>query len=304
MGHRLFKLLTISSTLLALIATGAAAKIQVVTTTQDLADIARTVGGNKVSVTGIAPGNADPHYVEPRPSMVNSLRNADVLVKIGLDQDIWIQGLIDAARNRKIVAGAPGHIDASRGIKVLEIPTEKLDPSMGHIHIHGNPHYWLDPMNGKIVAKNIAAGLSKLSPADASYFEQNSNEFAKALDAAMVRWQKAMAPHKGTQVVTYHKSFVYFLNRFGLKTFDQVEPKPGIPPSPSHINSLIAKMKNSNVKVIMMEVYYPRKSPDLVAKQAGGQVVVVPSSVNAVKGADSYIKMFDEMINRLTTALK
>lgn len=280
------------------------AKVKVVTTTEDLADIARNVGGSRVSVVALAKGAIDPHMVEPRPSMVNQLRDADLFVRIGMDLDVWAQSLVDAARNKDIVYGAKGYVDASVGIRKLEVPTVKLDPSMGHIHIYGNPHYWLDPANGKVIARNVLQGLCRVSPSDKSYFEQNYREYTAELDKAIAQWSQAMRPFKGTKVVTYHKSFVYFLDRFGLDEFGNIEPKPGIPPSPAHVNSLIKRMKSEGVKLILMEPFYPKKFPEMIARETGAKLVICPSSVGCIKGVTSYIGLFDCLVSRVTAALR
>ncbi|HUV04737.1 MAG TPA: metal ABC transporter substrate-binding protein [Armatimonadota bacterium] len=297
-------LLTATVALLGALSSAAYAKINVVTTTPDLADIARSIGGSKVSAISLARGDQDMHFVEPRPSMVNYLRKADLFVRVGMDLDIWAQGLVDAARNKKIVYGAQGYVDASTGIRKLEIPTVKLDPSMGHIHIYGNPHYWLDPANGKVIARSILAGLIRVSPGDEAYFRGNYESFANKLDKAISAWKKRLAPFDGAKVVTYHKSWAYFNNRFGLVEFGNVEPKPGIPPSPSHVNSLIKRMKGARVKVILMEPFYPRKFPQMIARETGAKLLIVPTSVGAMKGADSYFELFDHLANQVADALK
>ena len=297
-------LLTATVALLGALSSAAYAKINVVTTTPDLANIARSIGGSKVSAISLARGDQDMHFVEPRPSMVNYLRKADLFVRVGMDLDIWAQGLVDAARNKKIVYGAKGYVDASTGIRKLEIPTVKLDPSMGHIHIYGNPHYWLDPANGKVIARSILAGLIRVSPDDEAYFRGNYERFADKLDKAISAWKKRLAPFHGAEVVTYHKSWVYFNNRFGLVEFGNVEPKPGIPPSPSHVNSLIKRMKGAHVKVILMEPFYPRKFPQMIARETGAKLLIVPTSVGAVKGVDSYFELFDHLANQVVDALK
>jgi len=280
------------------------AKINVVTTTEDLADIARNIGGSKVNVVALAKGTIDPHMVEPRPSMVNQLRKADVFVRVGLDLDIWAQSLVDAARNSDIVYGSKGYVDASVGVKRLEIPTVKLDPSMGHIHIYGNPHYWLDPVNGKVIARNIAEALCRVSPTDKSYFTQNYEQYASRIDRALAGWQDRLRPFKGTKVVTYHKSFVYFLQRFGFVEFGNVEPKPGIPPSPGHVKSLIERVKSEKVRLILMEPFYPKKFPEMIARETGAKLIVCPSSVGCVKGVTDYIGLFDYLVDRIADSLK
>jgi len=221
---------------LALTAGPAAAKLKVMTTTSDLAWLTQRIGGDRVSVESISTGDQDLHFVEPRPSMVVKLRRADMLVRIGLDQDMWADSLVAAARNGKIVYGAPGYVDTSVGIKVLQVPTGRVDAAMGDIHIFGNPHYWLDPANSAIMARNIAAGLARLDPSGAPVYEANLTSYKKELDARLEKWREAMAPLKGTKIVTYHNSWIYFAGAFGLEIVENIEPKPGIPPSPAHID--------------------------------------------------------------------
>jgi ABC-type Zn uptake system ZnuABC Zn-binding protein ZnuA len=285
-------------------ASTAQAKVKVVTTTPDLAAIAREVGGKHAEVVSLARGDQDLHFVEPRPSMVQHLRKADVFVKVGMDLDIWAQGLVDAARNPKIVYGAPGYVDASAGLKRLELPTVKLDPSMGHIHLYGNPHYWLDPRNGKIIARNVLGALQKVSPAEADFFAHNYDDFCARLDKAVARWQGQVKPYRGEQIVVYHKSWVYFEDCFGMREFGEVEPKPGIPPSPAHVNALIKQMKAARIKLILMEPFYPQKFPQMIARETDAKLLVVPTSVGGRKEIKNYFELFDYLVNTITTALK
>jgi len=282
----------------------AQAKVNIVTTTTDLAAIAREVGGNQVQVTALAKGNQDLHFVEPRPSMVQVLRKADIFVKVGMDLDIWSQAMVDAARNEKIVYGGPGYVDASAGIKKLEIPTTKLDPSMGHIHIYGNPHYWLDPRNGKVIARNILVALKRAAPGEAAYFQGNYEGFCRRLDQAVARWRLEMKPCRGKEVVVYHRTWVYFNDCFGLREFGDIEPKPGIPPSPAHVNRLIERMKGEQVKLMLVETFYPRKFPEMIAKATGAKLVMVHTSVGGEKGADTYFDLFDGLVQEISKALK
>jgi len=280
------------------------ARINVVCTTTDLADLARQIGGSKVEVTSLMLGTQNPHVIEPRPSQVLKLSRADVLVRIGMDLDLWADSLIDAARNSRIRRGSAGYADASVGIRKLEVPTGRVDPSMGDIHIYGNPHYWLDPENAKIAAKNILAALKRASPGDSAYFERNYDSFADRIDRKMQQWKQALAPYRGQKVITYHKSWIYFLRRFGLVELATVEPKPGIPPSPSHVREVISKAKPAGVKVIMMEPFYPRRFPDLIAKETGAKVVMVPASVGGLSGVDNYFDLIDTIVQRLAEAFK
>lgn len=294
----------ISTVIFALMIGPAIAKIDVVATSTDLGDIAKAVGGSKVSVSTLMLGTQNPHAVEPRPSQVVKLRNADVVVRIGMDLDMWADSLIEAARNSKIGRSGKGYIDASANIKKLEVPKGKIDGSHGDIHVYGNPHYWLDPENAKVVAFTILAGLKRVSPSDADYFQKNYKTFADKIDGKMPGWKAQLAPCKGEKVVTYHKTWIYFLRRFGLTEFDNVEPKPGIPPSPSHISGLISSMKREKVKLVLTEPFYSRKYSDMLARETGATVVAVPASIGGAKGIDNYFELMDKITSEVARALK
>ena len=290
---------------LAIAVPAVAAPPKVVTTTEDLAALVREVAGDKVVVDAIAKGYQDPHFVEAKPSFILKLHDADLLVVIGRELEIgWLPPLLTQSRNPKIQVGAAGYLDASTGVRILEIPTGQITRAMGDVHPSGNPHYWLDPDNGRIIARSIAAALARLSPADKAYFDQRYADFDKRLSDAQKRWDAAMAPYKGTKVVTYHRSWPNFTERFGLDVMGYVEPKPGIPPSPSHTIELIQEMKRQGVKLILVEPYFDLKTPESIAREVGGKVMVLTPSVGGVKEAGSYIALFDYNVNLLTTALK
>ncbi|MEO8677598.1 MAG: metal ABC transporter substrate-binding protein [Vicinamibacterales bacterium] len=290
---------------LACAAPAMAAGPKVITTTEDLAALAREVGGDKITVDSMAKGYQDPHFVEAKPSFIIKLHDADLLVVIGRELEIgWLPPLLTQSRNAKIQVGSPGYLDASNGVKILELPTGQITRAMGDVHPSGNPHYWLDPDNGRIIAKSIATALSQISPNDKAYFEQRYADFDRRLGEAQKRWTAAMAPYKGTKVVTYHRSWPNFTDRFGLDVIGYVEPKPGIPPSPSHTIELMAEMKRQGVKIILVEPYFDLKTPEAVAREVGGKVVVMAPSTGGVKEATDYIKLFDYNINLLTTNLK
>lgn len=282
-----------------------AAPPKVVTTTEDLAALVREVAGDKVVVDAIAKGYQDPHVVEAKPSFILKLHDADLLVVIGRELELgWLPPLLTQSRNAKIQVGAAGYLDASAGVRILEIPTGQITRAMGDVHPSGNPHYWLDPDNGRIIAKSIAAALARLSPNDKAYFDQRYADFDKRLADAQKRWDAAMAPYKGTKVVTYHRSWPNFTGRFGLDVMRYVEPKPGIPPSPSHTIELIQDMKRQGVKLILVEPYFDLKTPESIAREVGGKVMVLTPSVGGVKEAGNYIALFDYNVNLLTAALK
>jgi len=283
----------------------AAAALKVVTTTADLGALAKEVGGDKVQVDSFAKGYQDPHFVEPKPSFILLANKADLLIVVGRELEIgWLPPLITSSRNPKIQVGAAGYLDASTNVKILEIPTGQITRAMGDVHPAGNPHYWLDPGNGRKIAAAIRDKFSELSPADKAYFAQRYSDFDRRLADAEKKWDATMAPYKGTKIVTYHRSWPNFVDRFGLDTIGYVEPKPGIPPSPSHTLELIGEMKRQSVKVILVEPYFDLKTPQSIASQTGGKVLVLAPSVGGTKEATDYITLFDYNVNTLASTLK
>ncbi|HLG93388.1 MAG TPA: metal ABC transporter substrate-binding protein [candidate division Zixibacteria bacterium] len=290
---------TIFSLLFSLGLTSAlAAKVKVVTTLPDLAALVSAVGGERVEVTSIAKGYQDPHFVDAKPSYILKIQSADLLFKIGMGLELWLDPLVINARNAKLKV-----IDCSRGVPILEVPST-VDRSMGDIHAFGNPHIWLDPVNGKIILDSVAAALKETDPANTSFYEANRAAYEKKLDSALSVWQEKLKPYAGTNVITYHNSWPYFGERFGLVRAGYVEPKPGIPPSPSHLKELIDQMKREKIRLILMEPYFSEKDPNLVAGQTSAKVLKLASSVGAFQGTDDYIAMFDYNVNLLTQALK
>jgi len=272
----------------------AAKKLNVVTSTTDLAAFAQEVGGDKINVDSIAKGYQDPHFVEAKPSFLLKLRNADLLISVGLDLEIgWLPPLITQSGNGRIQPGANGYLDASQFAEILEIPQGKVTRAEGDVHPLGNPHYWLDPDNGRRVAKGIAGKLGELDPADAAYFQQRFADFDKRLSDAEKRWEGQMAPYRGRKVVTYHRSWPNFAKHFGLDVIGYIEPRPGIPPTPSHTIELINQMKRENVKVMLIEPYFDLRTPNNVGSQTGAKVLVMPPSVGGEKGTEDYFKLFD-----------
>jgi zinc/manganese transport system substrate-binding protein len=295
----------LSALLLTSAAAQAQSKLTVITTTEDLASIAREVGGDHIAVDSIAKGYQDPHFVEAKPSFILKLQKADLLIVVGRELEIgWLPPLINQSRNSKVQPGAPGYLDASTEAKILEIPQGQITRAMGDVHPLGNPHYWLDPENGKIIGRQIAVKLSQLQPGDKSYFEQRLADFTNRLTEAEKRWLTAMGPYKNLKVVTYHRSFPNFTDRFGLEVMGYVEPRPGIPPSPSHTLELIQEMKRQNVKIILVEPYFDLKTPNAIARDTNARVVVLAPSVGGVKEANDYFKLFDYDVNTLVAAIK
>ncbi|MBI3261855.1 MAG: zinc ABC transporter substrate-binding protein [Acidobacteria bacterium] len=287
------------------LASGVDAAVSVIATTEDLAALAREVGGDKVSVEAIARGYQDPHFVEAKPSFILRLYGADLLIVVGRElEQAWLPPLITQSRNAKIQPGSSGYLDASLTAKILEIPVGQITRAMGDVHPLGNPHYWLDPGNGRRAAQAIQAKLSQLDPANAAYYAQRYADFDKRLAQAEKGWDQMMAPFKGLKVVTYHRSWPNFAERFGLDVIGYVEPKPGIPPSPAHTLDLIQEMKRQNIKVILMEPYFDAKTPNAVARETGGRVLVLPPSVGGVKEVKTYFDLFDYDLKLLVSAIK
>lgn len=282
-----------------------AAPIKVVTTTEDLAAIAREVGGDRVDVAFLAKGVQDPHFLEAKPSLMLKLSRADLFVQVGLElEQGWVPPLLLGARNGKIQSGAPGFVDASRGITPLEAPAGPIDRSAGDVHLQGNPHLWLDPMNGKQIARNIAEGLKRVDPKGKEMYDRNLTQFSERIDTALPRWQARMKPFEGAKVITYHNSWPYFLKRFGLAAAGYIEPKPGIPSSTSHLRELIELIPQEKVKVLLMEPYFSDQAPKFLAEKTGVKVVVLPPSVSASTGINDYFELFDHLTNRLAEALR
>lgn len=278
-------------------------KLQIMTATTDLAALAQEIGSDKVNVESIARGYQDPHFVEAKPSFLLKLRRADLLIVVGLELEIgWLPPLITQSTNPKIQVGAPGYFDASRYAKILEIPTGQVTRAEGDVHPLGNPHYWLDPENGLRIARAIQGKLSEMRPNDSAYFAQRYASFEQRLKQADQQWLADMKPYAGRKIVTYHRSWPNFAEHFGLNVVGYVEPRPGIPPSPQHTVELISLMKREGVKVIVVEPYFDLKTPNSVARETGGQVLVLTPSVGGEKEITDYFKLFDYDIAKLKQA--
>ena len=282
----------------------AAGVMKVVTTTEDLASLAREIGGDKVTVDALARGYQDPHFVEPKPSFILKLHAADLLILVGRELEIgWLPPLVQQSRNAGIQPGARGYLDASVNVKILELPTGQITRAMGDVHPQGNPHYWLDPDNGRRIAKTIQQKLTEISPNDGAYFAARYETFDRRLSEAQKRWDAMMGPFRGTKVVTYHRSWPNFAERFGLDVIGYVEPKPGIPPTPAHVVDLIQEMRRQQVKVVLVEPYFDLRTPESICRQAGAQVVVLAPSVGGAEEATDYLKLFDYNLDRLLAAI-
>ncbi|MFA6316079.1 MAG: metal ABC transporter substrate-binding protein [Elusimicrobiota bacterium] len=280
-----------------------AAKVRVAASNSDLGYLCERVAGDLASVESLSSGDQDPHMVDPRPSMVAKIRRADLLLRVGLDIDMWVDSLLGAGKNPRVVYGSPGYVDASVNIPLLQVPKDKVDGSMGDLHIFGNPHYWLDPANGKVMARNIRDGLCRVRPEDCPAFDANLSRLEGELGAALKRWEKTLSPYEGAGIVTYHNSWVYFARRFNLKLLGTLEPKPGVPPSPAHLDRLIKDMASGNARAILVESYFPTKGARKVAATTGAEVLVVPSSAGGQPGVKTYFDLFDAIVGSLARAL-
>src|SRR3954470_15519272 len=282
----------------------AQAKLKVVATLPDLASLAREVGGDKVEVTAMAKPTEDSHFVDARPSFVVQLRDADVLIDGGAELEIgWLPPLLQNARNPKIDVGKPGRVQASQGVRLMNVPTA-ASRAAGDVHALGNPHFVIDPIIAKTVAQHIAQAFSAVDSANAAAYDANYKKFETAINAKLQEWGTAMLPFKGQSVVAYHDSWPYFAHRFGLNIDTFLEPKPGIPPSPSHLAEVIEKMKAQKIKAIIIEPFHDRKIAEKVASSTGAKVVEFAQYPGGLSGTDTYVKLIDRLIANLSAALK
>jgi ABC-type Zn uptake system ZnuABC Zn-binding protein ZnuA len=278
-------------------------KINVVTTTADLKSITELIGSDKVEVSSIATGYQNPHFVDPKPSYIIKLSRADMFVTVGLDLETgWSPQLLSSSRNPKIQKGSNGYVDASVGVILLQVPSS-INRGEGDIHIYGNPHYWLDPVNGKQIAKNICDGLEKISPENKAFFEANLNAFNTKIDLKLKEWTMKISPYKGAKIIAYHNEWCYFEQRFGLVIVDFMEPKPGIPPTPTQLVKIISEVKSNAIKLIISSPYFTTSSSDVVSQQTGAKTIVLGTSVGAFDTIKDYFDLFDYNIDKLIKGL-
>jgi zinc/manganese transport system substrate-binding protein len=299
--------LLILAVVVALAPRAADAQLKVVTSTTDLYDIAKAVGGDKITASHIGEGYQDPHFIEAKPSFVLQLRSADVWAFVGLDLEIgWMPLLLDGARNPKIRQGGSGYVDASKAIRVLDTPQGNVDRSMGDVHPLGNPHYWLDPENGRRIARLFKAKFSELDPKNAAAYDANTRAFEAKLNAAETAWAADLATIRGKPIVAWHTSWRYFADYNKVNIVAFMEPKPGVPPSPSHLYQVIQTVKRTGAKAIIMEPFYDRKVADLVAKQTGIKVLILPPSVGGLRGApvNDYVSLMKYDVSQLAAAVQ
>lgn len=331
--------------LLALLCSGVfAEKLNVVTTLPDYADLAKAIGGDRISVSYIVRGDQDAHFIRPKPSFAQMVRKADVLIDTGLDLEMWLPTVVDTSGNRRVRSGQPGYVSASQGMHLLEKP-KQLSRSEGGLHIYGNPHVTGSPVLMKIAARNIATGLIRNDPEGKQLYQRNLDELLDKLDRRLFGdklveivggdtlcalaekgklipflkskeykgkpmigllggWMGKMLPLYGTEIVTYHKSWVYFCRLFGLKEIDTVEPKPGIPPSAKHVAELIKMMREQNIRILLAENYFPQNEVKDIADKVNAEPVIVPLYVDGAPGVDNYFELVDRWVNSLLKAGK
>ena len=282
----------------------AQARLNVVATTADLGSIAREIGGDKIELTTLAKPTEDPHFVDAKPSFIVKLNHADVVIEGGAELEIgWLPALLDQARNEKIAPGAPGHVACAKGVPMLDVPTT-LDRSRGDIHAAGNPHYIISPSNAKIVAQNIADAFCQNDPKSSEVYRASLKKFTDDIDVKLVEWRKTLAPFKGQSVVAYHDSWPYFAREFGLKIDLYLEPKPGVPPTPTHLAEIITKMRADKVHVIIVDPYLNRRTAETVATKTGATVVDVTQFPGGIKGTEGgYVTLLDYLVNSIAKAL-
>jgi zinc/manganese transport system substrate-binding protein len=288
----------------ALLPTAAMARLNVVATTEDFGAIARAIGGDRVTVTTLARPTEDPHFVDAKPSFILKLNRADALVDGGADLEIgWLTPLLEGARNPRLDPGKPGRIECAEGIQLLEVPAT-LDRSKGDIHAAGNPHYMTDPLNGRAVAQHLCDAFSRLDPASAGTFRANLAAFTSMLDTKTDEWLKLMAPFRGHRIVAYHNSWIYSARRFGVSIDLYLEPKPGIPPTPSNMAAVIERMKAEHIRVILCEPYLNRKTAEAAARDTGALIVDATQFPGGVKGTEGgYIDMMDHLVRAIAAAM-
>lgn len=299
-----FKSLFLIASLLSAPSLALAKELQIVATTQDLAAIAGEIAGDHADVLAIAKGYQDPHFVDAKPSYLLKLKKADLLIVVGLELEVgWLPSLLTNARNPRILPGNPGFLDASEGCDVLQKPQGSVDRSMGDIHPYGNPHYWLDPENGRTMAKHVAEKLEGLDPDHKKDYEDNLKTFESRLSGKEKEWKAAALPFRDTKVITYHNSFPNFAKAFGLQIVNHIEPRPGVPPSPRHVETLMSQIQAEKVPLILVEPYFDEKLPEKIARATGARLLIFLPSVGGEPAVKTYFDLFDYNLKLIRDAL-
>lgn len=288
-------------------ASAAPERLRIVTTTTDLKSLAKAVGGDRVEVVNLVPPNVDPEEYQAKPQDVVRLKDARMVVRVGLDFDLWfdrllVQTMLTQSNIRGLRRGEPGHVDASLAIAVLDQRGASVGPSDGHAHASGNPHYWLDPRNAEIITGNILDALARVDPANGPYYETNRLAFLARLDAKLQEWEAKLAPQQGLPMVAYHNSWAYLARRFRLSFIGFIEPKPGVPPSPAHLAALIKTMRERGARIVIRQPHEPERNAAFVAEKAAATVVLLAGSVGALPSASDYLSLFDSNVGALVAA--
>lgn len=283
---------------------GVRAGVNIVTSIEDLAAIAREIGGGDADVVSLARGYQDPHFVEAKPSFLLKLKKADLFIQAGLELEVaWAPALLINARNRKILPGNPGFLDASQGCEILQKPSARVDRGSGDVHPFGNPHFWLDPENGRAIARAIAKRLAETDPSRSKNYYVRLSDFESRLTKKEKEWESLAGIIKGRKAVTYHNSWPNFAKRFGIEIVNFVEPRPGIPPSPSHIQSLVAQIKAEKIPLLLVEPYFDSKLPGKIAQETGARLLTLLPSTGAEKNVTTYFDLFDYDLELIKNAL-
>lgn len=284
---------------------GARAAMKVVTTTEGLAALAREVGGDRVQVESLSRGIQDPHFVDANPMLAVKLRSADLLVDVGLDLEVgWLPPLVTQSRNGEIQPGGPRRLTAASAVAILELPSGPVSRAQGDLHPGGNPHFMGDPRRVALIAAALAGKLSQLDGRNAAAYQQHLQDFQRRLGEAQARWAQVLAPVRGRKVFTRHRTLTYFFDWSGLASGGELEPRPGVPPSPAHLAELVQVARRDGVKAIAVENFYDTKSADVVARYSGARVVLIPGDVGGEPGIDTYEKYVDVVVRRLAGALQ
>jgi ABC-type Zn uptake system ZnuABC Zn-binding protein ZnuA len=279
-------------------------RIQVVTTTTDLRSLVEAVGGDRVAATSLVPAKIDAEEYQPKPQDVSRLNKAGMVVRVGLDYDLWFDRLLAQAGGPEIKRGAPGYVDASYAVATLEVRGATVGPGDGHAHGHGNPHYWLDPKNAEIITSNILEGLARIDGTNTAYYEANRIAFLRHLDTKLAEWSAALAPLQGRPLIAYHNTWAYFARRFRLNFVAFIEPRPGVPASAFQLAYLLRLMKEQNARIVVRQPHEPEKDARFLTEKTGAAVIVLGGSVGMLAGGDDYISLFDMNVGALVAARK
>lgn len=293
--------------LVALFCTGGAVAqepLRIVATTTDLKSLAEAVGGSRIAVTNIVPPNMDAEEYQPRPQDLSRIRDAKLLLRVGADYDLWLDRLVAQAKRPELRRGGAAHVDCSFAIALLDVRGTQVGPAGGHAHGSGNPHYWLDPANAEIITGVILEALARNDPANAKFYESGRLAFLKRLEAKIADWERKLAPLQGKPLIAHHNNWAYYARRFRINFAGTIEPRPGIPPSPSHLAALLKLMQSQQVRVIVRQPHEPAKNADFLARKTGAKVVLLAASVGAVPEAKDYLSLFDYNAETLANALK